>query len=137
MKRVFRNLLFIGLCLAVLSALSFVSDPSYWYGKYKIHDGYYRYGNALTLEENTVDVLIAGDSESYTSVSVPALYENGNLTAVCMGVEGSTFEDTVNLVQDVLERQSPRYVLVETNCMHAGRQRYGQGSCLGFEGCFE
>lgn len=64
-----------------------------------------------------VDVLVLGDSESYTSVSPMQLWEEQGITACVCGQPGQKIQNTYAMLQTALQLQSPKLVILETNLM--------------------
>jgi len=68
--------------------------------------------------ENTLDVIFMGDSESYSGFSPLQIWaEYGNTSYVC-GTTAQRLCDTYSLLQHVFEKQSPKLVVLETNCLY-------------------
>lgn len=64
-----------------------------------------------------VDILVLGDSESYTSVSPIQLWKEQGMTAYVCGEPGQKVYETYNMLKAAFQVQSPRIVLMETNLM--------------------
>lgn len=67
--------------------------------------------------KESVDVLVIGDSESYTSVSPVQLWEEQGITAYVCGQPGQKIQNTYRMLLTALQFQSPKVVLLETNLM--------------------
>lgn len=65
--------------------------------------------------ENTIDVLVVGDSLSYTSVSPMRLWQEQGITSYICGQNGQIIQETYNIVDTALKNQKPRVLLIETN----------------------
>lgn len=65
----------------------------------------------------SVDLLVLGDSESYTSVSPMQLWEEQGITAYVCGQPGQKIQDTYRMFCTALKLQSPKVLLLETNLM--------------------
>ena len=65
----------------------------------------------------TIDVLVLGDSESYTSVSTMDLWKEHGITAFDCGQGGQRIQETYYMLKTALQRQSPKVVVLETNVM--------------------
>ena len=68
-------------------------------------------------KKNTIDVLVAGDSESYTSVSPMELWDRAGIAAYDCGQPGQRIQETYYILKTVFRTQSPKLVLFETNTM--------------------
>lgn len=68
-------------------------------------------------KKNTIDVLVAGDSESYTSVSPMDLWDRARIAAYDCGQPGQRIQETYYILKTAFRTQSPKLVLFETNTM--------------------
>ena len=68
-------------------------------------------------KKNTIDVLVAGDSESYTSVSPMDLWDRAGIAAYDCGQPGQRIQETYYILKTAFRTQSPKLVLFETNTM--------------------
>lgn len=66
---------------------------------------------------DSVDLLVMGDSESYTSVSPMQLWEEQGITANVCGQPGQKIQNTYFMLRTALRIQSPKILLLETNLM--------------------
>ncbi|HCT91136.1 MAG TPA: hypothetical protein DF613_07125 [Lachnospiraceae bacterium] len=67
--------------------------------------------------ENTVDVLVLGDSLSYTSISPLQLWREYGFTSYVCGQPGQRIQETYYMLKTALKTQKPRVVVLETNTM--------------------
>jgi hypothetical protein len=65
--------------------------------------------------ENTIDFLMIGDSESYASYSPMEVYEEYGYTSYVMGGKAQKIYYLLEYLEEVLETQHPKYVILETN----------------------
>lgn len=77
-------------------------------------------------EENTIDLLVLGDSESYTSVSPVDLWRDHGVAAYICGQSAQKIQETYYMLKTALENQNPRLVALETNVLFRA-QTGGQG----------
>ena len=68
-------------------------------------------------KKNTIDVLVAGDSESYTSVSPMDLWDKTGIAAYDCGQPGQRIQETYYMLKTAFKTQSPKLVVFETNTM--------------------
>lgn len=72
----------------------------------------------LAEPENTIDVLIVGDSESYTSfIPLEAWHKYGYTSYVC-GTPAQKLPLTANYIYESLKKQNPKIVMIETNTIY-------------------
>lgn len=69
----------------------------------------------LAEPENTIDVLILGDSESYCSVIPLNIWQQYGITSYCCGTGAQKLCYSQELLNKVFEHQSPKVILLETN----------------------
>lgn len=67
--------------------------------------------------ENTIDVMIIGDSETYNSFSPLKMWKNYGITAFVGGQSGQTIQEAYSMLETAFENQSPKVVMLETNIM--------------------
>ena len=67
--------------------------------------------------ENTVDVLMVGDSETYSSLIPLQLFEEYGVTSYCCATSGQLLSDTEEILDRVFSAQSPKVVILETNAI--------------------
>ena len=74
--------------------------------------------NGILGERNdSIDVLIVGDSESYSSFSPMNLWEAHGFTSYVCGTAAQPLYDSYRFIGQALERQSPSVVILETNAI--------------------
>lgn len=79
-----------------------------------------RHAAVVKLQEekaDTIDVLVIGDSESYTSISPLQIWRNTGYTAFVGGQSGQTMNETLTMLETGLHTQKPKVVLMETNVL--------------------
>ena len=70
---------------------------------------------------NSMDYLVMGDSEAYRSISPMQLYEEHGYVGYNIGKPGQYLQNGYYKLADVLERQTPKIVFVETNFLFRER----------------
>jgi hypothetical protein len=70
----------------------------------------------LTVEpKSSLDVIVLGDSESYTSVSPMQLWHDYGYTVYAAGQPGAKLSETKAVLKTALKKQNPKVVMLETN----------------------
>lgn len=69
----------------------------------------------LGEKENTVDVLVLGDSEPIASIIPMEIWKEYGITSYVCSTAGQTLPDTCKMAYDVLKKQKPKIVMLETN----------------------
>lgn len=105
----------VAAALAVLAALSHVFAPKNNQAEFGQHDE--RAHGVLGQPAGTLDVLFLGDSEAYSSFSPLQLWRECGVASYVLGTSGQKLCHTRSLLRRALERQRPRVVVLETNCL--------------------
>jgi len=66
-------------------------------------------------EKNSIDLLVLGDSESYSSISPLQLWRNAGITAFVGGQASQKMTEALSLLKTALNTQKPKIVFLETN----------------------
>ena len=73
--------------------------------------------------KNTIDVLVAGDSLTYSSISPMGLWNHYGITAYVCGQPGQMMDETYDTLKLAFETQKPRLVLFETNVLFRKQEK--------------
>lgn len=68
-----------------------------------------------TEKPDTVDVVVLGDSESYTSISPLGLWLDKGITSYICGQSGQRIVEGYYMLKNALKTQSPKLVILETD----------------------
>ena len=113
--RHFHPAIFILILALILSFLSSLMTPSFLRKNGMTLSGSVCSVSLAHEKRNSIDVLVVGDSESYTSVSPMALWKQYGITSFDVGKAGAKISETKEMLEDALGTQSPQVVLLETN----------------------
>ena len=113
LNHLLRAVIFVAILLVTLYLLSRVMTPR----TNNKEDGmFYENANAVFSEaEDSIDVLIIGDSEVYSAMIPPQIWEDHGITAYCCSTPGQNMASSLEFLQTTLDKQSPKVVVMETN----------------------
>lgn len=117
MKKKTRILLFILIFVMILSAVSFAMQRIAVSMKDGMTGRSRTFASVRAEAKDTIDVLVIGDSESYTSMSPMDLWKQTGITSFDCGQPGQRIQETSFLLKEALKTQSPKLVIFETNTM--------------------
>ena len=78
----------------------------------------FRANGILSEPKDTIDVLVIGDSESYTSFSPMEIWSQYGYTSYVMGSNAQKIYQSYNYLLLALEYQHPKVVILETNTFY-------------------
>ncbi len=80
------------------------------------------YSRIANEPDNTIDVLVMGDSESYSSVSPMQLWKDKGYTVYAAGQPGANLGDTLSVLKVALKTQQPKVILLESHSLFRNRK---------------
>lgn len=120
-----RALAFLLPLLLVLTLLSVLFEPKDNSAQAGMENMRTETANGILAEpENTIDVLIVGDSETYSAFSPLQMWEEQGFTSYVCGTHAQSLMQSYAFVEKALRTQSPRTVILETNAIF--RRMYPQ-----------
>ena len=66
-------------------------------------------------KENTIDLIVLGNSESFTSIIPMKIWEDTGYTCQICGYPGLVLPDTMKSLYDATRKQKPKIVVLEAN----------------------
>lgn len=115
MKKIASSAIFLSGLALILAVLSAVITP---YGEvYNIIDVEKKTSYFSKEAKNTIDVIILGDSETYSAFNPLQIYKEQGITSYVCGTHAQRLCDTLSILETTLETQSPEIVVLETNCL--------------------
>lgn len=115
MRLVLRGVAFVLPLLLMLALLSCLFIPKNNFESFGMTQD--RANGILAEPENTIDVLIVGDSESYSSFSPMQMWGEQGFTSYVCGTSGQRLYDSYSFMKKTFRTQKPRVVVLETNAI--------------------
>lgn len=115
-KQIVNSILFLGILFIIICLITKWFVPKDNNALKGMIDA--RANGVLGEEKNTIDVLVIGDSESFTSISPLPIWDKYGFTMFNGGVSSQYLVDTLKYLEMVLEYQSPKIVLLEANAIY-------------------
>lgn len=75
----------------------------------------------LREKKNSIDVIVVGDSLSYSSISPMVLWKNHGITSYVCGQAGQKIQETYYMLETAFETQRPSLVMLETDTLFRGQ----------------
>lgn len=110
-----RSVIFLLILSILIAASSWLVMP-----KSNINSGGMRNARAfgyLAEKTDTIDFVVIGDSETYSSISPMQLWKDYGYTGYVCGTPGQHMEDTYYSLEKFRETQNPKLVILEANAM--------------------
>ena len=119
-KLIIRFIVFILILFIILLILSRILIPKNNSEEAGMHD--IKAMKILGEGDNTIDVIVYGDSESYASIIPMQLWSEYGYTAYVCGTSGQTLPDTCRIAYDTLKKQNPKIIILEADTIYAGTE---------------
>ena len=123
-KKILRSVLFLTGLVILITVFSVILKPE--------KDVYNSVGVDRKAEEidnendNSLDVVFLGDSESYSAFDPLMMYDNYGFTSYVCGTSLQKLCDTYAILENMYKSQQPKAVVIETNCMFRPASPYGE-----------
>ena len=78
----------------------------------------YGSNNVLGEKDNTIDLVVLGNSEACTSIIPMKLWEDYGYTSYICGNPGQLLSDSLKTLQDVSKKQKPKVVVLEATSIY-------------------
>lgn len=125
LKHTLRSVVFLTVLALLLTGVSQLLRPKNNSSSDGIHDP--AANGILGEPENTIDLLILGDSESYSAFIPMQLWQQRGYTAYCCGTPGQELYYSEEFLHKAFQTQSPKVVILEPSAIFRG---FSYGSAL-------
>lgn len=127
-ERVIKGVIFVGIFFILFGIFSYILQPKN-NDRASGMDQPTAYA-ILAEKENTIDTLVIGDSESYSSISPMQIWEEHGYTTYVCGTPAQRLYQSLDFLEKALETQKPKIVILEVNSVY---RKYSIFSYVGFE----
>lgn len=115
-KQLLRTILFFLIFALLFAGFTHLLVPKSNAKEAGIHDDWAK--GFLAEPDNTIDVLVLGDSEVYSCLAPLLIWQEQGITAYSCGTSDQKLYQTESYLHRVFETQSPKIVLLETNILY-------------------
>lgn len=112
-----RSACFLVLLCALLLGASHLFMPKNNHKSFGVSDGELLANGILGEKEHSIDVLVLGDSEAYSSISPMQMWSEHGFTSYLCSTPAQPLYDSYRFLRQALGRQSPKVVVLETNAI--------------------
>lgn len=102
---------------ALLLAASWLFMPKNNHKAFGFTDEEMLAGGILGERENSINVLVVGDSEAYSAISPMQMWEEHGFTSYLCSTSAQPLYDSYRYLRQAMAHQSPRVVILETNAI--------------------
>lgn len=116
MRKMLKGITFVAIFIALLVLSSYVFSPKNNDRKSGMIEST---AYAIMAEKkDTIDTLIIGDSESYSSFSPIQIWEEHGYTSYVCGTPGQQLYQSYDFLKETLKTQKPKIVILEANSIY-------------------
>lgn len=117
-KKIVRYLLFFGILAVIFLGLSRVFYPKDNSVEAGMPPRDVKVNGIFGAENNSLDVIFFGDSITFTSIKPVQIWEEQGIASYVCGQSGQIIPEAYNWLKQILEKQSPDIVVLETNLIY-------------------
>ena len=106
----------------ILLCLIFLSSGLFYRAAKKTQDPSLLRRNAVFMDlekepRESIDLLVLGDSESYTSISPMQVYNETGITTFVAGQSGQNMAEMYHMFETAMKTQTPKAIMIETHAL--------------------
>ncbi len=114
-KRWIELFAFVVVLLCLLKVASYIMNPIRMGRPECVNERDNYVASAMTDEPDSIDVVVLGDSEALVLLSTQILYDEEGISSYIVGQSGQRISEAFYTLQELVETQSPKVVLLETD----------------------
>ncbi|BCZ26880.1 hypothetical protein EUBC25_09670 [Claveliimonas bilis] len=124
-KRVAKTIVFFAILIGILMGVSEKIEQAFIENDNLVHSRNKSIFRILREPRDSIDVIVVGDSLSYSAISPLELWKDQGITAYVCGQPGQRIQETYHVLETAFASQSPKLVILETNTMFRGAMENG------------
>ena len=111
--KILKTFIFMTILLIMLIILSYIVMPKNNQAEFGMYD--VRANGILGEKDNTIDVLVVGDSESFSSIVPMKLWEDYGFTSYVCGTTSQTLPESISFLYKAMQNQKPKIIILDAN----------------------
>ena len=112
-KNIVKSICFVTIFVLILLVLSNIFKPKNYLKEYGMH--YPKANGILGERENSIDIVVIGDSESYRAIIPMKLWKDYGFTTYLCGTPEQSLSVSYSFLKKALKKQSPKIVILEVD----------------------
>lgn len=120
-KRIAKDFLFISILIFILIGVSEKIETALLKNDSLVQSHNKSIYRILREKKNSIDVIVVGDSLSYSSVSPMVLWKEHGITSYVCGQAEQKIQETYHMLETAFETQSPSLIMLETDTLFRGQ----------------
>ncbi|MCM1115547.1 MAG: SGNH/GDSL hydrolase family protein [Clostridium sp.] len=81
-------------------------------------------------DKNSIDVVFVGNSDIYRAINPVLIWEDNEITSCVIGMPSMTTADICGHLKAMFKKQTPKLVVLETDCMFSSINKFGDNGQL-------
>lgn len=120
-KKAAKNCLFIIILLVILAGVSNRIENELMENDSRVQSRNKSTYRIMREKQDSIDIIVVGDSLSYSSVSPMQLWKQHGMTSYVCGQSGQEIQETYYMLETAFRTQSPRLIILEANTLFRGQ----------------
>lgn len=112
-NNILKSFIFLLILVFILLILSHIFNPKNNSEEFGMHET--RANGILGEKEDTIDIVVVGDSETYTSIIPMELWKNYGFTSYICGTPAQALPESLRFAYTVTKNQKPKIIILEAD----------------------